>query len=148
MRVTQKLRERLKTDVPQVLSAAMNTRLPRAVLQSRAAKRSARRLLWILERVDMERLAVRPIATLRDELRKFAAPESHPSERGEQRGEEVAREPAAGEHGASTASTGAPTEKPMPEMIRTTGGRRVPASVAHRAVAQSGVEFKPKKGKK
>jgi hypothetical protein len=36
----------------------------------------------------------------------------------------------------------------MPEMIRTTGGRRVPGAVAHRAVEHSGVEFRPKKGKK
>ena len=41
-------------------------------------------------------------------------------------------------------------EKPrkMPEVIKTKGGKRMPAAVAKRAVKNSSNEFKPKKGKK
>lgn len=174
MRATQKLREKLRTDVPQALSAALNSPLPRAVLQSRATRRSARRLLWILDRVDTERFVAKPMATLRQELRKLAGDEpppqtERPSTSAGTRAESSRTGPSTdfGVYGGApetggpdtelvngggardvTAAAGGPTDKPMPEMIRTTGGKRVPASVAHRAVAHSGVEFKPKKGKK
>lgn len=36
----------------------------------------------------------------------------------------------------------------MPEVIHTSGGKRVPAAVAKRAVKRSGSAFKPKKGQK
>ena len=140
----------MKADLPPALSAALNSPLPKAVLQSRVAQRSAQRLLWILDRVDAVRFVSRPIATLRHELRKAAEPQSPRADAPVERDGTAALE--AVQTNGGPPETRAParvgTDKPMPEMIRTTGGKRVPAAVAQQAVAHSGVEFKPKKGKK
>ena len=171
MRATQRLREKLKTEVPHALSAALNAPLPRAVLQSRAAQRSAQRLLWVLDRVPSDRFAAKPIAVLRHELRKLAGPEAERADHAPHSGSGAEGESAvrgrpdrtttaaaaalpdtpsvaSAEGSGAERATRASIDRPMPEMIRTTGGRRVPGSVAHQAVAHSGTEFKPKKGKK
>ncbi|HZA50041.1 MAG TPA: hypothetical protein VE549_04820, partial [Myxococcaceae bacterium] len=129
---TRRLREKLKAEVPPALSAALNSPLPKALLHSRVAQRSAQRLLWILDRVD----AVGLVSKLR-KLAEQQSPQGEPS--GLQTN---------GPAPETSAAARAGTDKPMPEMIRTTGGKRVPAAVAQQAVAHSGVEFKPKKGKK
>jgi hypothetical protein len=79
---------------------------------------------WILGDRGVERFVAKPAQRLRREIVRLAKP-----------------------HAARTSSRRT-TDKPMPEMIRTTGGKRVPGSVANRAVKRSGGEFRVKKGKK
>lgn len=149
MKATERLRATLKSEIPASLEEALARPLPRALLRSGVARRSARSVLWALDRVDamasraemlkfvrgmlpeerVERWVSRPLEIIRRELRRVAEPGTTPP-----------KQPASKDVEA--------TGKPMPEMIRTTGGKRIPGAVARRAVVRSGDEFKPKKGKK
>ena len=78
---------------------------------------------WVLGERGTERFVTKPARLLRREVARLARADP-------------ARQ-----------ATRRTTEKPMPETIRTTGGKRIPATVANRAVKRGG-EFKVKKGKK
>ena len=79
---------------------------------------------WILGEHGAERLVVKPARLLRGEVEKWARPDG---------GRPATRRAA---------------DKPMPDSIRTTGGKRMPGAVAKRAVKRPGGEFRVKKGKK
>ena len=128
--------------------------LPDSVLQSKLVKRVAGQTSKALEVLSdtVEKAgagkstAAKELKTrlddLRTELDKLTAPK--PAAKAKARAPAEEKAPA-----KTPPKPKRKTTQPMPEMIHThSGGKRLPAAVAKRAVRKSGDEFKPKKGKK
>lgn len=141
MTMTERVGERLKKDVVPRVERMLHRPLPEKILHTKLVQRLGAQALKALDRLtdiaekaeaarttkDGEPLVSDKFAEIRKELNKVLGTAQAPVDhKAEQRA----------------------APKTMPEVIKTSGGKRVPASVARRAVKKSGDEFKPKKGQK
>lgn len=161
MKVTERVGERLKKDVVPRVEWVLQQPVPEKILQSTMVQRVGNQALKLLERLTelvqkAEEVTLRtpkkgePMVSDRiDDIRKELESLLHPAKaeapagaKAEMAAEGPIKPPAPG-----PAAKKAPPRK-MPEVIKASGGKRIPAAVANRAVKSSDTEFKPKKGKR
>lgn len=161
MKATRALRTSIEKKVVPQLGKLLDKPLPTRVLNSKVVQRlgddALRAMGRLSDMADGTKLKDR-VEELRTELEKVlhARMDDDAPKAAKAKGKNGAQKKKAdapkGPHGpaeqAPVSQNKQETDAPMPDVIRTTGGKTLPGAVARRAVKRGDNEFKSKKGKK